>query len=182
MSFLEDDIGSDLDVENTIDQEISSYRDSKKLSKDEIMTEFKELRKLISSNMGFLEKALKKIDILEMSINLLDQDKLKKKSVRNDKIGNKNIIDIILIKKDVDVPADYENVLLITEENMGLSVFMPTEEVLRICNEILETPDGTKIYTNNCIETGKYGVLNDSGDWILMESSETTTSSTTMLD
>jgi len=185
MSFLEEEIGNYLDEEtvNTVDREIYSFRNSKKLSKDDIVSEFKELRKIISSNINSLEKALKRIDTLEESISSLEIEKSKqKKSLRNDSIGNKEIIDIILIKKDADVPPDHENVLLITDEKMGISVYIPTDELLHICNEILTTSVGTKISTNKCIKTGKYSVLNENNEWILMESSETTSASTTILD
>jgi len=165
--------------ENTIDREINAYRNSRQQNPNpNVLEELNTIRHMIMEKMNIFERTLLRLDEIEFIVTGGSSrppiEKIKsKKIVRNDSLPSRDIIDIILVQRDVFTPQGYENVLLITSENFGELVYMRTEYLEEICQKIISTPNTTKFLVDEIERTGKYGILNDDGDWVLMENSET---------
>lgn len=143
-----------------------------KMSFFELQNNTEGIRKIrsgaITNEMIIDELRQMKIRITELESMLgcgktIDKSKTKKQLKTSGLL--KNVINIILVQPDDDIPDGYESILVIFEENYGELINIRTEEIERLCEEILMSPDGKEVFFPEYITTSNYAILNGDGDW-----------------
>jgi len=165
MSFVEKEIT----CEFSIDDEIRRIRMGN-VTNDTIIAELGEMRR-------YFENALDRISTFEAFLGINQKtDKVKIKKITKPTSGTKEILNIILVEKDDDVPDNYESILLITDENYGDLVFIENDNLQDLCKEIIFNQNGVVLNLPDVITTSKYAILNGTGEWELREKEVTSQS------
>ena len=117
-----------------------------------------------------LELSLERVTLIESFIGIgksIDKSKLKKASKF---MGlSKDIINIILVEPDDDVPVNHESILVVIEPTYGELLYIHVDLLEAFCRDILMSPEGNRLPFPDLIISNKYATLNGSGEWEIHE-------------
>ncbi len=125
----------------------------------------------ITNEMIFDELCKMKNRISELEA-MLGCNKISEKSKKKltKPIGlSKDVLNIILVEPDDDIPRGYDSLLVILDEGYGELINILTNELERFCEDILKGSEGDKIVFPEYTMTNKYAILNGEGDWEIQQ-------------
>ena len=144
-----------------IDREIRRLRMGN-LSNESVIDEIIELRQK-------LEYGLERISLIESFLGIQKNDKQKTKKNTRFSGPLAEVLDIILVEKNDEVPFGYESLLIVIRPDYGKMIYMQVDDLKDFCNRIKDLPINENIPFPEYITTKKYGEKNINGEWELKE-------------
>ncbi len=120
-----------------------------------------------------LETALARIKQIELSLNIPNNDideKIKQRKI-NPYNNKKEILNIILVDNDEDVPIGYCSLLVVTSETEGELLTVDKDDLKNFCINILTAKNGSEINILDHEKTNKIANFQD-GIWSIIANSE----------